>query len=760
MSSLDKFYDFTLNLPDAKLTSKAMSLCNIDRNVFNIYLTLQEGKNNPILNADLGNYTVTMIVVKPKTKEYVEKVGVVDGSNDRLLFELGETFNDQIGSYKGEIKVQSGDEVITSSSFAYSVTQSLISGLNAEIEANPDVEILRQLINEVKSVVGMTPEDPDSLLTNYQTKVDNTLTTTEKEIPKAINEVSSRIKEKANFDYVNNKVFTMANMGQDIKEAMTGGSVAVVGIDSILTENIVDKQVVPSKTNFFNIGTNLANPSDFVIGRLQNDGNIDVSASSYTTTGWINIKSNQIGMYVVGQIANGKIIYNSLKFYDSNKNSILPADGGGQMGTGTTAFAIPSNASYVRLSFAGLSETQFYYVEINDTGLASNNITKYSCKIKKDFIDISSLDNDFNIVTPEKTSFFDIGDNLADYNSLSVGRLQNDGTLSSDASYFTTDFILIDNSQIGMYVVGQLTNNTILYHSVRFYKNDKTMIDSADGGGQMGTSTTAIKIPSEARYVRLSFYLKEGQYPFVGINETGTAFTSITKYVYRLNPSFCYRYYWYKNKKITFYGDSITAKGNWQNYINEYFELKEWVNCGVGGSTVANVDANLDYDSNPNKPMCTDERIATIPLDSDVIVFFGGANDWGAKVPIGTIKDGETTFKGAYMITLKKLQERCPNAIIMAMTPINGRLNNAGVAQDYPMELSNGETVRDYSQAIIDVCNLYAIPCIDLNADCRINTLNAPNYLEDTIHQNSKGAKLIANSCINGMKRFEPINLY
>ena len=198
MSALDKFYDFTLNLPDAKLTSKAMSLCNIDRNVFNIYLTLQEGKNNPILNADLGSYTVTMIVVKPKTKEYVEKVGVVDGSNDRLLFELGDTFNDQIGSYKGEIKVQNGNEVITSSSFAYTVTQSLISGLNAEIEASPDVEILRQLINEVKAVVGMTPGDPDSLLTDYQKKNDNTLITTDKTIIGAINENSSQIKEIAN----------------------------------------------------------------------------------------------------------------------------------------------------------------------------------------------------------------------------------------------------------------------------------------------------------------------------------------------------------------------------------------------------------------------------------------------------------------------------------------------------------------------------------------------------------------------------------
>ena len=44
-----------------------------------------------------------------------------------------------------------------------------------------------------------------------------------------------------------NEIFSMANMGQDIKEAMTGGSVAVVGEDMILAENIVDKQVTANK---------------------------------------------------------------------------------------------------------------------------------------------------------------------------------------------------------------------------------------------------------------------------------------------------------------------------------------------------------------------------------------------------------------------------------------------------------------------------------------------------------------------------------
>ena len=44
-----------------------------------------------------------------------------------------------------------------------------------------------------------------------------------------------------------NEIFTMANMGQDVKEAMTGGSVAVVGENAVMTNNILDKQITNAK---------------------------------------------------------------------------------------------------------------------------------------------------------------------------------------------------------------------------------------------------------------------------------------------------------------------------------------------------------------------------------------------------------------------------------------------------------------------------------------------------------------------------------
>ena len=53
------------------------------------------------------------------------------------------------------------------------------------------------------------------------------------------NSLTSQLEHKAN----KNEVFSMANMGQDVKEAMTGGSVSVVGKNSVLGLNVVKSQI-------------------------------------------------------------------------------------------------------------------------------------------------------------------------------------------------------------------------------------------------------------------------------------------------------------------------------------------------------------------------------------------------------------------------------------------------------------------------------------------------------------------------------------
>ena len=84
----------------------------------------------------------------------------------------------------------------------------------------------------------------------------------------------NEIEEKADKVDTHNKiegdniVRSTANMGQDVKEALTGGSVAVVGENAVLTENVVSKQITKEKTNFYNFYENLLNPTPLHEGKV------------------------------------------------------------------------------------------------------------------------------------------------------------------------------------------------------------------------------------------------------------------------------------------------------------------------------------------------------------------------------------------------------------------------------------------------------------------------------------------------------------
>ena len=210
---------------------------------------------------------------------------------------------------------------------------------------------------------------------------------------------------------------------------------------------------------------------------------------------------------------------------------------------------------------------------------------------------------------------------------------------------------------------------------------------------------------------------------------------------------------WYKGKKICAYGDSVTEQNKWQSFVSSYFNCS-FCNRGVGGTTVTQVNSSTNH-------MSADSRIETIPTDSDVILVFGGHNDWSsASINIGDIKtealSESTSFKSAFALMLKKIQTRCPNAKIITMTPVGGRTEEASVNQDKQFYIRD-LCMTDFANAVKEVSAYYGIPCIDINGNSGINTLNHTTYIADVIHPNSEGGKLIANEVINGLKRFEPI---
>ena len=93
-------------------------------------------------------------------------------------------------------------------------------------------------------------------------------------------------------------VITPAMLSQETKEQMTGGSVAVVGIDSVLTKNIVDKQVTPEKTSFIN------NELNFTLERGTISGGVNDDTRLTTRLRSTSIVKHPDGVYIIRKNPN------------------------------------------------------------------------------------------------------------------------------------------------------------------------------------------------------------------------------------------------------------------------------------------------------------------------------------------------------------------------------------------------------------------------------------------------------------------------
>ena len=299
---------------------------------------------------------------------------------------------------------------------------------------------LENKIEEAKN--SSTPYDDTEVKTDINNiKTDlgtEELTTTSKKIKGAINELGSQIEEKAS----KNEIFTMANMGQDIKEAITGGSVAVVGKNTVLEENIVDGQVTKRKTSFYKKTINLCDKDLFVQGKgiLSNNGelydNPDLSAyeeyvpinceyisyQPFTLDGEMDL-SNNVSVPVVFYTTDKAFI----SYIDIHPNQYIQ---------------VPSNAKYIKLQLESirLENGNFNVLPKKEiTGIylkpyefeELSEINKELVKIKNgDFIQDGSIE-------PRKTTFFNIYKNLFDVNKIVVGAiLKQNGILEASKSRY------------------------------------------------------------------------------------------------------------------------------------------------------------------------------------------------------------------------------------------------------------------------------------------------------------------------------------
>lgn len=166
--------------------------------------------------------------------------------------------------------------------------------------------------------------------------------------------------------------------------------------------------------------------------------------------------------------------------------------------------------------------------------------------------------------------------------------------------------------------------------------------------------------------------------------------------------------------KINFLGDSITEgyglksdEATFWNILKRECGLAAARGYGIGGTRIA-------VQHCPADPIIDQDFISRVELmdpDVDVIVVFGGTNDFGhGDAPLGHIRDRSPyTFYGAIHTLARKLLTRYPDAQIVFMTPLHRAVEDQG-----------GRRLPDFVEAIRQVAAYYGIPVADMYTTCQI----------------------------------------
>lgn len=217
-----------------------------------------------------------------------------------------------------------------------------------------------------------------------------------------------------------------------------------------------------------------------------------------------------------------------------------------------------------------------------------------------------------------------------------------------------------------------------------------------------------------------------------------------------------------KNLKINFLGDSITEGAGASSinkcYVNLIAENYGAIcrNYGVGGTRIAIQKKSSEcpqYDRN----FVT--RVDEMEQDADVVVIFGGTNDYGhGDAPLGDFSDTcNDTFYGALHNLYTSVINKYPDSLIIVLTPLHreGEQNPCGEGGRKPGPVA---PLKVYCDIIRDVAQYYSLPVIDLYSTSGIQP-NIPiikqKYTVDGLHPNDVGhakiAKIIAKFIYNSI---------
>lgn len=204
-----------------------------------------------------------------------------------------------------------------------------------------------------------------------------------------------------------------------------------------------------------------------------------------------------------------------------------------------------------------------------------------------------------------------------------------------------------------------------------------------------------------------------------------------------------------KGTKINFLGDSITEGAGTSSHDKMFTMLIEreygaiCQNYGIGGTRIAR-------QKTPTEEKWDRDFISRVPEmdnDADIVVVFGGTNDFGhGDAPIGTMSDRTPyTFYGALHCLYTALIEKYPGVPIVVLTPLHRLNEDSPKGDNKPAPVG---TLKEYVNIIREVAEYYSLPVLDLFKESGLQPkipVIQQKYVPDGLHPNDDGNAILAH---------------
>lgn len=219
-----------------------------------------------------------------------------------------------------------------------------------------------------------------------------------------------------------------------------------------------------------------------------------------------------------------------------------------------------------------------------------------------------------------------------------------------------------------------------------------------------------------------------------------------------------------EGKTVEFLGDSITEGVGvadipgcrYDNRLKKMLGLGQVHNYGIGGTRLAHQSVPSEK---PRYDLCFCGRAYNMDKNADLIVVYGGVNDWiHGDAPFGEMTDTTpATFCGGVDFLMRLLKSEYPDVPVVFMTPAHA--NFEGMTDALPsarkVKKPDAKPLAAYVDVIAAKGREYCIPVLNLYHELGID----PNRLEDKekytadgLHFNDEGHAVLANCLAHFLK--------